>query len=178
MNGGCYGVVGEFAAAHALRGAARHLYLEGIRYMDAYTPIPVEGLDDVLRPGSRSRVPLAIAAGALAGAALGYFVQYWTAAVDYPLNIGGRPYNSWPAFIVSAFELTLLAAVAAGFVAFFVFCRLPQLYHPIFAAACSERASRDRFLLCVEARDPHFNAAHIARVFEHHGAKSFAEVSQ
>ena len=121
-------------------------------------------------------LPLLVVAGALFGAFLGYFVQYWAAVIDYPVNIGGRPYDSWPAFTVSAFEVTLLFAIAAGFVGFLIAARLPLLYHPVFAAADFARASQDRFLLCVEARDPRFDAAHIRRILDRAGAERIEEV--
>lgn len=171
-----YGLIGEFASAREIRDAALKLHGAGIRAMDAFTPYPIEGLEDILRPAERSRLPMLIAAGAVIGAVLGYFVQYWAAAIDYPLNVGGRPYGSWPAFTVSAFEVTLLCAVAAGFIAFLAFCRLPLLYHPLFTLDGFERASHDRFFLCVEAKEPRFDDALIARVLVQHGAERVASV--
>jgi hypothetical protein len=104
------------------------------------------------------------------------FVQYWAAAIDYPLNIGGRPLNSWPAFTVSSFEVTLLFAIAGGFVAFLAAGRLPLLYHPVFAAADFARASQDRFFLSIEAHDAHFDRAAVRAILERHGAAAIDEV--
>ena len=115
-----------------------------------------------------------IFAGGVGGALIGYLVQYWAEAVSYPINVGGRPYNSWPAFIVSTFEMTVLCALAAGFFAFLLGCRLPRLYHPIFAAPGFERASEDRFVLYVGASD--HSSGHVRRILERHGAERVEEV--
>jgi hypothetical protein len=174
---GRFGLVGAFVSADAVMEAARQLRSLGFREVEAYTPYPVEGLDEVLRPQRRLRLPLVIALGALFGAAWGYFIQYWDEALNYPMNVGGRPHNSWPAFIVGDFEFTVLCAIAAAFFGLLVFCRLPRLYHPIFEAPEFERASVDRFFLCVEARDPSFEPQRIRRVFERHGAEHVAEMA-
>ena len=108
-----FGVMAVFDTPHALKAAARRVRESGVRVFEAYTPYPVEGLVQVIHPRSRNFLPLVMFAGALAGAAGGYWIQYWGEAVNYPLNVGGRPYNSWPAFIVSTFELMLLIAVTA-----------------------------------------------------------------
>lgn len=169
-------LIGIFATPEGVTAAARQFRALGFRSLEAYTPYPVDGLDEAVRPGRRAWLPPVIFAGAVAGALLGYLLQYWDEAVSYPINVGGRPYNSWPAFIVSTFELTLLCAVAAGFFAFLAGCRLPLLYHPIFAAPGFERASEDRFVLWVGARDPSFEPDHVRRIFERHGAERVAEV--
>lgn len=103
-------------------------------------------------------------------------MQYWAEAVSYPLNVGGRPYNSWPAFIVSTFEMAVLCALAAGFFGFLLGCRLPLLYRPIFAAPGFERASEDRFVLYVGAGDPSFEPGLVRRILERHGAERVEEV--
>jgi hypothetical protein len=174
---GLFGVTGSFASPDALTEAARHLRSLGFREVEAYTPYPIEGLDEVLRPGRRMWLPLVTFLGAVFGAVWGYFIQYWDEALDYPINVGGRPHNSWPAFTVGSFELMVLCAIAAGFFGLLASCRLPRLYHPIFSAEQFERASMDRFVLCVEARDPSFEPQRIRRIFERHGAQSIAEVS-
>ena len=173
---GLYGLIGTFASPEAVMDAARQLHSLGFREVEAYTPYPVEGLDQVLRPGRRTWLPLAVGAGAVFGAVWGYFIQYWDEVLNFPINVGGRPHNSWPAFMVSTFEFTVLCAVAAGFFALLASCRLPRLYHPIFAAPEFDRASTDRFLLCVGARDPSFEPDHVRRIFERHGAEQVAEV--
>ncbi|HJT07323.1 MAG TPA: DUF3341 domain-containing protein [Stellaceae bacterium] len=153
-----YGVMAEFTTSAAIIAAARGLHLNGFRCMEAYTPFPIEGLDQVLHRPRRPWVPILVFLGALVGAVYSYFLQYWAAAIDYPINVGGRPYNSWPAFTVSSFEITVLFALVTAFFALLLFCRLPRLYHPVFDAPDFDRASQDRFFLCVEARDRWFDA--------------------
>jgi hypothetical protein len=172
-----YGFAGSFATAGAVTDAVRQLRSLGFREIEAYTPYPVEGLDELLRPGRRHFwLPLVIGIGALFGVVWGYFIQYWDEVLNYPINVGGRPHNSWPAFTVGAFEFTVLCAMAAAFFGLLAFCRLPRLYHPIFAVPEFERASVDRFFLCVEARDPSFQLERIRGVFLRHGAEHIAEV--
>jgi hypothetical protein len=171
-----FGIIGVFTTPEAVKDAARHLRSLGFRAVEAYTPYPVEGLDQLLRPGRQMTLPLAMFAGALFGAAWGYFIQYWDEALNYPINVGGRPHNSWPAFIVGTFEFMLLCAIAAGLFALLASCRLPRLYHPLFNVVEFDRASIDRFVLCVEARDPSFETAHLRRIFERFGAERVAEV--
>jgi Protein of unknown function (DUF3341) len=173
---GPFGLIGAFASPDAVIAAARQLHSLGFRNVEAYTPYPVEGLDEALRPGCRLWLPLIIAVAALFGAVWGYFIQYWGAALDYPINVGGRPHNSWPAFIVGDFEFTVLCAIAAAFFGLVAFCRLPRLYHPIFATPDFDRASVDRFFLCVQARDPSFEPQRIRSILERHGAEHVAEV--
>ena len=178
MSGpGTFGLAASFASAEAATNAARQLRSLGLREVEAYTPYPVEELNEVLHPRRRIGLPLVIALGALFGVVWGYFVQYWDEVFNYPLNVGGRPHNSWPAFTVGGFEFTVLCAIAAGFFGFLAFCRLPRLYHPVLTAPEFERASVDRFLLCVEARDPSFEPQRIQRVFERSGAERVVEVA-
>lgn len=172
-----YGIIAVFDTPEAILAATRHLRELGFRAVEAYTPFPVEGLDEIMRTGRKVLLPLTIFAAAIIGAGWGYFIQWWGEAWSYPINVGGRPYNSWPAFIVSAFEIMLLFAVAAGFFGLLASCRLPLLYHPIFEAAAIERASRDRFILCVEASDPQFEIRLIRPVLARLGAVTIEEVS-
>jgi hypothetical protein len=173
-----FGLIGVFDTPAAVKESARSLRELGLRALEAYTPYPVEGLDEIIAPRRHFALPLTVAAGALAGACIGYFIQYWDEVLSYPINVGGRPHNSWPAFIVGTFELTLLFAVVAGFFGLWLCCRLPRLYHPLFAADGFERASRDRFLLCVESRDPGYEPGTIRRVFSRHGAAEIVEVRE
>ncbi|HEU0155974.1 MAG TPA: DUF3341 domain-containing protein, partial [Stellaceae bacterium] len=105
-----------------------------------------------------------------------WFIQSWDEILNFPINVGGRPYNSWPAFVVSAFEFTVLCAVAAGFFGLLLACRLPRLHHPLFAAAAFEAASRDRFILYVGARDPCFEPREVRGIFERQGADRVEDV--
>lgn len=171
-----FGMIAVFSTPDAVRTAAEQLRRSGYRAFDAYTPYAVEGLDRIIDPGSKVLLPLLMFVGALAGAALAYWFQYWDEAINYPLNVGGRPYNSWPAFAVSTFEFMLLASVAAGFLGMLAVSRLPMLYHPIFEAKAFERASRDRFVICIEAADPSFDVASIRALFEQLGAERIEEV--
>jgi hypothetical protein len=164
-----FGIVGVFATPDAIRAAAHRLREMGVHAVDAYTPYPIPGLHGPR--GRRSLLPAVMFAAAVVGAAAGYFIQYWDEVLNYPINVGGRPFNSWPAFIVSTFEIMLLFAIAAGFFALLAACRLPALYHPLFAAADFSRVSSDRFVLCVEAGDPSFEPDTIRRVLERFGAE-------
>jgi Protein of unknown function (DUF3341) len=110
------------------------------------------------------------------GACWGYFIQWWDEALNYPINVGGRPHNSWPAFIVGTFQFTMLVTIAACTFLLLILCRLPRLYHPIFNADAFGRASVDRFVLCVEASDHGFDPEYLRRIFESHGAEHVAKV--
>ena len=171
-----FGMIAMFATPDAAKNAAAHLRQAGFRAFEAYTPYPVAGLGEIIHPGRKLFLPLLMFVAAILGAAWGYWIQYWDEALNYPLNVGGRPYNSWPAFIVGTFEFMLLVAVAAGFFGLLAASRLPKLYHPIFEAEVFERASRDRFLLCVEASDPSFDADLVRVAFERLGAERIEEV--
>ena len=172
-----FGIIGVFDRPQAIKDAARHLRSLGFRQIEAYTPYPVDGLDQILRPDRRRPVlPLVMLAAAATGGAWGYFIQLWDEVLDFPINVGGRPHNSWPAFIVGTFEFMLLVAIAAGLFAMLASCRLPRLYHPIFNADAFGRASVDRFVLCVEARDPSYGTEHLRHIFERFGAERVAEV--
>jgi hypothetical protein len=151
-----HGLLAEFLTPQEILEATRRARQEGYRHMDAYTPYPVEGLAAELDL-PRTRIPLVVLMGGLVGAAGGYFMQYWAAAVDYPLNIGGRPLNSWPAFIPITFEMTVLIAALSAILGMFFLNGLPHPYHPLFNIARFDHASQDRFFLCIEATDPGFD---------------------
>ena len=151
-----YGLMAEFQAAEQILLATRRARQEGYRHMDAYTPYTVEGLAEELEL-PHTRVPFVVLMGGLVGAGIGFFMQYWSMAVDYPLNVGGRPHNSWPVFIPVTFELMVLVAALAAILGMFFLNGLPQPYHPVFNVARFARASQDRFFLCIEALDPHFD---------------------
>ncbi len=171
-----FGIVALFDTPEAVKNAAAHLRQSGFRSFEAYTPYPVEGLGEIIRPGPKPFLPLLMFVGAILGAAWGYWLQYWDEVFNYAINVGGRPYDSWPAFIVSAFEFMLLIAVTAGFFGLLAASQLPKLYHPIFEVKIFERASRDRFVICIEATDPQFDAASIRAAFERLGAQGVEEV--
>ena len=145
--------------------------------MDAYTPFPVEDLPEALGCKATT-VPLIVLIGGMTGALGGYFMEWYAMAVDYPVNIGGRPFNSWPAYIPITFELLVLCAAISAVVGMLALNHLPQPYHPIFNAPGFERASTDRFFLCIEARDPKFDASGTRRFLEGLQPKSVQEVAE
>jgi hypothetical protein len=152
-----YGLLAAFEDKNALLEAAGRAHANGYRRMDAYSPFPVEGLTDALGRKPRG-VPFLFLAGGIFGCLGGYFLQWYSMAVDYPLNIGGKPLNSWPMFIPITFELTVLCSALAGFFGIILLNRFPQPYHPVFnVAEFRDHASRDRFFLCIESSDPRFD---------------------
>lgn len=171
-----YGVVAEFQRPEDVIAAARRLRAGGYRRFDAFAPAPLEELDEIVVPRPRIHLVLIMFLGGALGAFLCYFMEYYAAVMNYPINVGGRPYNSWPAFVPICWEICALFTVFAGFFAFFLFCRLPRLCHPIFDTPGFERASQDRFFLCVEARDTWFSAERVRAIFEQYGALRISEV--
>jgi hypothetical protein len=151
-----FGLMAEFDKADALLAAARSARRAGFRDMDAYTPYAMEGLAEELGE-SKTRVPLVVLIGGLVGAGAGFLMQYWSMAVDYPLNAGGRPLNSWPAFIPVTFEMMILVASFSAFLSMLFLNDLPRPHHPLFNVPQFARASQDRFFLCIEATDPLFD---------------------
>jgi hypothetical protein len=151
-----YGLMAEFSESEALLRAARHAHDAGFRKMDAFTPFPVEGLAENLGR-KKSPVPLIVFLAGIAGGASGYFMEWYAMSISYPINVGGRPLNSWPPFIPIAFELTILSGALAAIIAMLTLNRLPQPHHPVFNVPRFERASTDKFFLCIEAADPKFD---------------------
>ena len=148
----------EFATPAALVAAARELHGRRGVTLQAYTPFPVDELDELGLPGGR-RIALTVLLAALAGAVLGYGVQYWTAVIDYPYLVGGKPMHAWPAFIPVTFELAVLFGAFAGFLAIIWGCGLPRPHHPLFDVQAFSLASRDRFFLLVAGADDQALAA-------------------
>lgn len=151
-----FGFVAEFADQHALKASVRKARQEGFRQIDAYTPFPVEGLAEELG-AHHSVIPLMVFIGGVAGALTGIVLQYYSAVIDYPLNIGGRPLNSWPAFVVVTFELTILFAGLTAVFGMLAVNGLPKPHHPLFNEPRFDRATQDRFFLAIEATDPKFD---------------------
>ena len=152
-----YGLMAEFETADALLEAARKAHEAGYRRLDAYTPFPVEGLADAIGFHT-TRVPLIVLIGGLIGCFGGFFLQYYPNVIGYPLNIGGKPYDSWPSFIPITFELTILCAALSAVFGMLALNGFPKPYHPVFNAPRFELASQNRFFLLLEARDPKFDA--------------------
>jgi hypothetical protein len=158
---GMYGLMAEFETASALVAAAEQARLAGYRKMDAYSPIPIHELDEALGV-DKTVLPKLVLLGGILGGLGGYGLQYWTQAIAYPLNVGGRPFHSWPQFIPVTFETTVLGAALTCFIGMWALNKLPQPYHPVFNVPAFARASTDRFFLCIEAVDPRFDAAKTA----------------
>jgi hypothetical protein len=150
-----YGLLAEFPSAESLCAAARHVRARGYTRVEAYAPFAIEGLDEIVGARTGWIAPITLLGGLLGGAGT-YFLQWYAAVVDYPLNIGGRPLHSWPAFIPATFEITILGAALAAVVAMLVANGLPRLHHPLFEVEEFELASRNRFFLCLPAHDPVF----------------------
>jgi Protein of unknown function (DUF3341) len=151
-----HGLMAEFENPNALVAAAYRAHFEGYRRMDAYSPFPIEELHEALG-AHHTRLPLIVLIGGVLGCAGGYLLQYWANAVAYPLNVAGKPFNAWPMFIPVTFECTILGASLAAVLGMLALNGLPMPYHPVFNVSRFALASRNRFFLCIEARDPKFD---------------------
>jgi Protein of unknown function (DUF3341) len=171
-----YGVLGEFDTEHQLITAAEKTREAGYQHFEAYAPFPVEGLSEALGL-KRSKVPLITLIGGLIGGLGGFFFQYWCNVYSYPLNIAGRPLNSWPAFIPVTFELTVLGASLSAVFGMLALNGLPQPHHPLFnVERFSKHATSDKFFLCIEARDKKFDLADASRFLQGINAHHVTEV--
>lgn len=151
-----YGVMAQFDNPSALVAAARETYAAGYRQINGYSPFPIEELSDAIG-FKRTTLPLIVLAGGIIGAVGGFFMQYWMEVIDYPINVGGKPFNSWPAFIPITFECTVLCAAFAAVFGMLALNKLPQPYHPVFNAPNFALATRDSFFLVIESKDPKFD---------------------
>jgi hypothetical protein len=172
-----YGLIAEFDQPKTLLDRARRLYEAGYRHISAYSPFPIEGLAETIG-FRRTRLPLLVLLGGIAGAVGGFLLQYYAAVIDYPWIVGGRPFNSWPAFMIVTFELTILVAAIVGVVSLLIANRLPMPYHPVFNAPRFKLASQDRFFLCVKASDPKFDLSGTRQFLESLQPEEVVEVSQ
>ena len=170
-----YGLLAEFDSPSEIVKAAEAAHAAGYRKMDAYTPFPVEGLPEAIG-FHRTRLPLIIFIGGLLGCVGGFALQYWCAKVNYPINVGGRPLNSWPMFVPVTFEVTILCAALSAVVGLFALNGLPMPYHPVFNVPEFALASRNRFFLCVEAKDPMFDADKTRSLLARFHARGIYEV--
>jgi hypothetical protein len=151
-----YGVMAQFDNPSQLVAAARAAYAEGYRQINGYSPFPIEELDEAIG-FKHTTLPYIVFAGGVLGAIGGFFLQYWTEVVDYPIIVGGKPFNSWPAFIPITFECTILGAAFAAVFGMLALNKLPQPYHPVFNAPSFALATRDSFFLAIEAKDAKFD---------------------
>ena len=174
---GLYGVMAEYDSADALIAATRKAKADGWVRMDGYSPYPIPEVADALG-FPRSEIGAIMFIGGLCGATLGFLMMTWVAVVDYPINIGGKPFWSWPQFIPITWELLVLTASLSGVFGLFALCGLPQPYHPVFNVPAFARATRDRFFLCLEAADPRFDPALAKELLAATGALSVAEVPE
>jgi hypothetical protein len=173
-----YGLLAEFETPGDLVRAARQAHADGWRRMDCYTPFPVEEAAEAIGFHG-NRVPLITLIGGVLGAASMFTLCYWIAVIAYPLNVGGRPLNSWPAFIVPTFEWTILFAGLAAGLGMLALNKLPELYHPLFNAPnFCDGATTDKFFLCLEALDPKFDLAETKTYLEQFHPSSIVEVER
>lgn len=170
-----YGLMAEFDEGGKVVAAARQAREAGYLRMDAYSPFPVDGLAEALGH-RRTVVPLIVLSAGICGALGGYFLQWYAMAVDYPVNIGGRPFNSWPAYIPITFELMVLCAAISAIIGMLALNKLPQPHHPVFNARGFDRASTDRFFLCIESSDAKFDPNSTRRFLEGLHPNSVTEV--
>ena len=175
---GLYGLMARFETPEQLLAAANRTYSAGYRKMDAYSPMPIEGLAEAI--GFRRHfVSLVVLVGGLTGCIGGFTLLWWIATIAYPHNVGGRPFVSWPMFIPITFECTILLAALSSAIGMLAMNKLPMPYHPVFnVRSFSERASIDRFFLCIEANDPKFDLAQTRAFLEGFDPEEVAEVEK
>jgi hypothetical protein len=160
-----YGLVAQYSEPEALIAAANRAREAGYRNMDAYTPFPVHGLTDAVG-FKRTKLPLIVLLGGITGAIAGFSMQYFANVIHFPINIGGRPLNSWPAFIVPTFECTILFSAFSAVLGMLALNGLPQPFHPLFNVPAFELASRSHFFLCIESTDPKFDLAETRQLLQ------------
>lgn len=171
-----YGVMAEFDSGQALVDAARRTMAEGFTRVEGYSPVPIEELNDILHK-SRTVLPKLVLAGGLTGMLTGFVLQYWAAAVEYPMNVGGRPQAAWPSFVIPSYELTILFSALTAAIGMVLLNGLPQPYHPVFNVERFSMASSDAFFLVVEAVDPKFDRESTTAFLRSLGAKGVYDVA-
>ena len=177
MKARTYGLMAEFDSPGGLVRATRAAVAEGYKKLDAYSPYPIEEINDALHL-HRNKLPLIVLGGGLCGGTLGYLLQYFITVIYYPINIAGRPLHSWPSYIIITFELTILLASLSAVIGLFALCGLPMPYHPMFNAPRFAMASNDRFFLCIESTDPLFDSTRTSEFLASLDAKEVSEVAQ
>jgi Protein of unknown function (DUF3341) len=175
MKTSIYGLLAEFHSPQEVVEAAEKVHAAGFRKVDGYSPYPIEELSEALEL-HKSQLPKLVLAGGLAGVLAGFGLEYWAAVIEYPMNIGGRPFFSWPAFIVPAYETTILFAAGTAVLGMLALNGLPEPYHPVFNVPGFALASRDKFFICIEAADPKFDRIETAKFLKDAGASVVSEV--
>jgi hypothetical protein len=170
-----YGLLAEFHAPSEVVEAAQRVREAGYRKVDAYSPYPIEELSEALH-FHHSPLPKLVLAGGILGLLAGFCLEYWASVIEYPMNIGGRPLNSWPAFIIPAYEPTILFAAATAVLGMLALNGLPEPYHPVFNVPSFVLATRDRFFICIEATDPRFDRRETRSFLTSLGASEVSEV--
>src|SRR5262245_58734117 len=160
-----HGLMAEFEDPNQLVAAAHRAREEGYRRMEAYSPLPIEELHEAIG-FHNTRLPLIVLIGGIVGGLSGYLLQFWVSTIAYPINVGGKPYHSWPAFIPVTFECAVLGASLAAVFGMLALNGLPQPYHPVFNTPGFVRASRDHFFLCIESQDPKYRQDETRRFLE------------
>ena len=170
-----YGLMAEFETPTDVVLAATRAHAAGYRKMDAYSPFPVKGLSEAIG-FHKDQVALVCLVGGLLGMLTAYILQYWINVIAYPLNVAGKPFHSWPSFIIVTFELTILfGGLSAGF-GMLALNGLPMPYHPVFNVPEFAAASRDRFFLCIESADPNFDMSGTRNFLAELGPRTVTEV--
>jgi len=170
-----YGMMAEFDSPTDLVVAARRTYEAGYKKIDAYSPFPIEELSEAIGFHHNGVAPVVLVGGIL-GSLSGYLLQWWISTVSYPINVGGRPYHSWPSFIVVTFEMTILFSVLAAVFGMLALNGLPMPYHPVFNVPRFAFATKDRFFLIVFSSDPKYSAAGVRAFLESLNPRSISEV--
>lgn len=170
-----FGVLAEFAEGDELVAAAGTVHEAGYRHVEAYSPLPVEGLAEALG-FQRTGLPLVVLCGGIVGCLCGYALQYYTTVVAYPLNIGGRPLNSWPSFVPVMFEVTVLFAALSAVLGMLGMNGLPRPHHPLFAVPQFDRASQDGFFLLIRQSDPLFDKTATRELLHQLGSSEIIDV--
>ena len=172
---GIYGLLAEYDTVPGLVSAAEKAHHQGYRRMDTYSPFPIEQAAEAIG-FHKNQVALVVLIGGLLGGLGGYSLEYWVSVLAYPINVGGKPWHSWPAFIPVTFECTVLGAALSAVIGMLVMNGLPMPYHPVFNAPNFSSASKDKFFLCIEAADPQFDLSETRKFLEQTNPRVVTEV--
>ena len=170
-----HGYLARFENPESLKKAAKSIRQAGYSEQDAFSPFPIEGIDEALGK-SKNPLPLIMLLGGIVGGILGYFMQYYAMVIDYPLNVGGRPLHSWPAFIPITFEMIVLFSALSGFFGLMIRCGFPKVYHPVFCVEQFLHASRDQFFIWIPKTDRKFDPYETQNFLQQLGALNIHHV--